>query len=98
MKKSSKIAVVALILSMVGIIISVLAFLKRKSCALCDDMDDDFIDYYDDEDECLCDECECENCTCEQPEETEEEVKEEVKAEQVEEAEAEEQEEQEETK
>ena len=96
MKKSSKIAVVALILSMVGIIISVLAFLKRKSCALCDDMDDDFIDYYDDEDECLCDECECENCTCEQTEETEEEVKEEVKAEQVEEAE--EQEEQEETK
>ncbi len=78
MKKSSKmIAIVALIVSLVGIAISLAAYFKKKSCVLCDDLEDDFIDYYDDEDECSCNcesgECNCgEHCCCHSEEVTEE--------------------------
>lgn len=77
MKKSSKIiAIVALIVSLVGIAISLVAYFKKKSCVLCDDLEDDFIDYYDDEDECSCNcesgDCNCgENCLCHSEEATE---------------------------
>ena len=54
MKKSTFIAMMALLVSVIGVLIALVAYFKRKQCALCDDyeddldlMDDSDLDYYD---------------------------------------------------
>lgn len=71
MKNGYGLAVLALIVAIAGMGIAVAAYLKRKSCILCDDLDDDFIEYYDDEDAegCCC--SEHGDCCCDDEESAE---------------------------
>lgn len=66
MKKGTFFSIVALLVSIVGITVAVAAYMKRRSCVLCDDIDEDmFMD--DDCDCCDCDdscESEKEECGC----------------------------------
>ena len=73
MRKGTFIATIALLIAIAGAIVAFAAYFKRRSCALCDDLDDELmddmsdLDYYatqvdeDDEEECYattCPECE----------------------------------------
>ncbi len=49
MRKGTIISVIALLVSIVGLLVALIAYFKRRSCALCDDLDDDLMEYYDDE-------------------------------------------------
>ncbi len=64
MRKSTIISLIALLVSIVGLLIALIAYFKRRSCALCDDLDDDLMEYYDEDDDC----CDC-DCGCEDEEE-----------------------------
>ena len=44
MRKGTFIATVALLIAIAGAIVAFAAYFKRRSCALCDDLDD--MDYY----------------------------------------------------
>ncbi|MEG1686961.1 MAG: hypothetical protein RR276_03665 [Angelakisella sp.] len=59
MKKSTLIAVIALLVSIAGLMIALIAYFKR-SCSLCDDLEDDMVELYDDEDDDTCGDC----CNC----------------------------------
>lgn len=61
MKKGTFFSIVALLVSIVGITVAVAAYMKRRNCVLCDDIDEDmFMD--DDCDCCGCDDECCEDC------------------------------------
>ena len=51
MRKSTVISLIALLVSFVGLLIALIAYFKRRSCALCDDLDEDLVEYYDEDDE-----------------------------------------------
>lgn len=71
MKKSTFIAVIALLVALTGTVIALVAYLNRKKCVVCDDLEDelfyddgnDEIEYYatqiqqEDEADCECDHC-----------------------------------------
>ena len=61
MRKSTVISLIALLVSFVGLLIALIAYFKRRSCALCDDLDEDLVEYYGEDDEdgfcCGCDDC-----------------------------------------
>ena len=40
MRKSTVISLIALLVSFVGLLIALIAYFKRRSCALCDDLED----------------------------------------------------------
>ena len=44
MRKGTFIATVALLIAIAGAIVAFAAYFKRRSCALCDDLDDEFGD------------------------------------------------------
>ena len=44
MKKSTLISLIALLVAAIGVLIALVAYFKRKRCALCDDFDEDMID------------------------------------------------------
>ncbi|MCI8493200.1 MULTISPECIES: hypothetical protein [Anaerotruncus] len=44
MRKGTFIATVALLIAIAGAIVAFAAYFKRRSCALCDDLDDEFSD------------------------------------------------------
>ncbi len=48
MRKSVIISIIALLISMIGVLIALVAYFKRRRCVLCDDFGDE--NYYDDED------------------------------------------------
>ena len=48
MRKGTILSVIALLVSIVGLLVALIAYFKRRSCALCDDLDDDLMEYYDD--------------------------------------------------
>lgn len=59
MRKGTVISIIALLVSIVGLLVALIAYFKRRSCALCDDLDDDLLEYYgEDDDGCGCD-CDC---------------------------------------
>lgn len=43
MKKGTFISIIALMVAIVGIVIALLTYFKRKRCVLCDGFDEDFI-------------------------------------------------------
>lgn len=53
MKKGTFFSIMALLVSIVGITVAVAAYMKRRSCVLCDDIDEDM--FMDDD----CDCCDC---------------------------------------
>ena len=59
MKKTTIVAIVALLVAVVGAAVAVAAYLRKRSeCALCGDLDDfDELEGCDDDDECCC--CDC---------------------------------------
>ena len=63
MRKSTVISLIALLVSIVGLLIAVIAYFKRRSCALCDDLDDDLMEYYDEDDEDCLDYNEFDRCS-----------------------------------
>lgn len=69
MRKSTVISLIALLVSIVGLLIALIAYFKRRNCALCDDLSDDLMEYYDEDDDC-CDCDECDDC-CEEDEDPE---------------------------
>ena len=75
MRKGTIISIIALLVSIVGLLVALIAYFKRRSCALCDDLDDDLMEYYgEDDDGCSCD-------CCDDAEDTEEAPQEEAPAE-----------------
>ena len=76
MKKSTFISLIALLVSAIGVLIALVAYFKRKRCALCDDdfeedqlLDDDDLDYYAEHKESSVSDdvneeesCDCEEC------------------------------------
>ena len=46
MRKGTVISIIALLVSIVGLLVALIAYFKRRSCALCDDLDDDLLEYY----------------------------------------------------
>ena len=44
MRRSTFIAIIALLVAIAGTLIALAAYFKRKSCVLCDDFDDDMLD------------------------------------------------------
>ena len=44
MKKGTIISIIALLVSVTGLLIALIAYFKRRSCILCDDLDDDLGD------------------------------------------------------
>ncbi|MEG0752371.1 MAG: hypothetical protein RR461_00930 [Angelakisella sp.] len=65
MKKGTVISIFALLISIVGLMIALIAYFKRRNCVLCDDLEDDMVEFYEDDD-CTDDCC----CCCEETEET----------------------------
>ncbi len=61
MKKGTVISLIALLVSIVGLLVALIAYFKRRSCVLCDDLDDDLVEFYD-EDDCDCEACDCDCC------------------------------------
>ena len=57
MKKGTIISIIALLVSIVGLLIALIAYFKRRNCVLCDDLDDDLVEYYDEDEDCGC--CDC---------------------------------------
>jgi len=52
MKNSTIISIIALLVALVGVLISLVAYFKKRNCTLCDDLDDmvfdeDGLDYGD---------------------------------------------------
>ena len=47
MKKSTFIAVIALLVALCGTVIALVAYLNRKKCVVCDDLEDEL--FYDDD-------------------------------------------------
>ena len=45
MRKGTILSVIALLVSIVGLLVALIAYFKRRSCALCDDLDDDLMEY-----------------------------------------------------
>lgn len=43
MRKGTFISIIALVVAVVGIVIALLTYFKRKRCVLCDGFDEDFI-------------------------------------------------------
>ena len=41
MRKGTVISIIALLVSIVGLLVALIAYFKRRSCALCDDLDAD---------------------------------------------------------
>lgn len=63
MKKGTIISIFALLISIVGLMIALIAYFKRRNCVLCDDLEDDMVEFYDEDDsECCSDGC----CCCEE--------------------------------
>ena len=62
MRKSVIISLIALLISITGLLVALIAYFKRRSCALCDELDDDLLECYDDEDDC----CDCCGDDCEE--------------------------------
>lgn len=56
MKNNAIISVLALVISVVGLSVAVAAFFKRRSCILCDDLENDLVEMYDTDD---CGDCGC---------------------------------------
>ena len=54
MRKSIIISLIALLISITGLLVALIAYFKRRSCALCDDLDDDLLECYDEDDCCDC--------------------------------------------
>lgn len=57
MKNSVVISMLALLISVVGLLIALLAYFKRRSCVLCDDLENDMMECYDEEEcdgDCCC--------------------------------------------
>ncbi len=46
MKKSTLIAIIALLISVIGVLIALVAYFKRRRCVICDDVDDEMLDDY----------------------------------------------------
>lgn len=70
MRKSTIISIIALLVSIVGLLVALIAYFKRRSCALCDDLDDDLMEYYgEDDDGCGCDCCDAAEDAEEAPQE-----------------------------
>ena len=65
MRKGTVISIIALLVSIVGLLVALIAYFKRRSCALCDDLDEDLMEYYDED-------CGCEEEAPETPESPEE--------------------------
>ncbi len=63
MKKGTIISIIALLVSVTGLLIALIAYFKRRSCILCDDLDDDLVEYYEHEDDEDGDAC---SCCCEE--------------------------------
>lgn len=55
MKKGTFFSILALLVSIVGITVAVAAYMKRRHCVLCDDIDEDMFT----DDDCDC--CDCED-------------------------------------
>lgn len=62
MKKGTVISIFALLISIVGLLVALIAYFKRRNCVLCDDLEDDMVEFYDDDDECCEDGCEGSCC------------------------------------
>ena len=60
MRKSIIISLIALLISITALLVALIAYFKRRSCALCDDLDDDLLECFDEDDCCDCcgDDCE----------------------------------------
>ncbi len=54
MRKGTIISIIALLVSIVGLLVALIAYFKRRNCVLCDDLDDDLVEYYDEDDGCDC--------------------------------------------
>lgn len=65
MKKGTIISIFALLISIVGLMIALIAYFKRRNCVLCDDLEDDMVEFYD-EDGCDDDCCYGEGCCCDE--------------------------------
>lgn len=74
MRKGTVISIIALLVSIVGLLVALIAYFKRRNCALCDDLDDELMEYYGEDDEdCCCDGCaDCGDEDAPQKEEAEE--------------------------
>lgn len=46
MRKSTLIAIIALLISIIGVLIALVAYFKRRRCVICDDVDDEMLDDY----------------------------------------------------
>lgn len=63
MKSSTLISMIALLISIVGLMVALVAYFKRRSCVLCDDLEDDMVEFYEDDD-CCGGDCDCHGCGC----------------------------------
>ena len=59
MKNHSWLSLFALLVAIAGLLIALIAYFKRRSCALCDDLESDMVEFYED-DECC--EGDCHSC------------------------------------
>ncbi|MEG2120241.1 MAG: hypothetical protein RRY53_07770, partial [Pseudoflavonifractor sp.] len=51
MKKGTILSLFALLISIVGLLIALIAYFKRRNCVLCDDLEDDLVEFYDEDEE-----------------------------------------------
>lgn len=73
MRKGTVISIIALLVSIVGLLVALIAYFKRRNCALCDDLEDELMEYYGEDDEDCCDGCaDCGDEDAPQEEEAEE--------------------------
>lgn len=63
MRKGSFVSVIALLVSIVGLLVALAAYFKNRSCSLCDDLESDLVEYYDNSDCDGCCDCDC-DCDC----------------------------------
>lgn len=61
MRKGSFVSVIALLVSIAGLLVALAAYFKNRSCSLCDDLESDLVEYYDNSD---CDGCCDGDCEC----------------------------------
>ena len=53
MRKGTVISIITLLISIIGLLVALIAYFKRRSCALCDDLDDELLEeYYCDDEDC----------------------------------------------
>lgn len=63
MKKGTIISLIALLVSIVGLMVALIAYFKKRNCVLCDDLEDDMMEFYDEDEGCDCgDDCGCDCC------------------------------------